>query len=305
MRKPSQSLQKTGVIKNKKTKKRKQYRPSSFLDCQSLTHVVGFPPQNELISTPVASDFVKEIFLDRFVKEVVKPFQPNKNKKRDYREGSKTTTPNNGSNTGSYHVMIGGKLVKKRKTSKDNQSETAFRTEHSRAGNEIDASLLRKRRFWKENIVVGSNQCLRVLETAIANRHNKEHTTTNQNSGGISNCKKNDTVARPQPSLIVLAKDIYPPTMCSAIPALARNLGIPLLLLPGKASLELGKVMNAKRTSVLIFLPGGNDSNDSGAKITDCDGNAEKESREAQTAIASFVSFIKDQMSARSGNDAA
>ena len=298
MQKPSQSLQKIGVIKNKKTKKRKQYRPSSFLDCQSLTHVVGFPPQNELISTPAASDFVKEIFLDRFVQEVVKPFQPDKNKKRDDREGSKTTTQNTGSYAGSYHVMVGGKLVKKRKTSKDNESDAAFRTENSRENNEIDVSLLRKRRFWKENIVIGSNQCLRVLETAIANYQNMEHTTTNQNSGAISNCRKNDTVARPQPSLIVLAKDIYPPTMCSAIPVLARNLGIPLLLLPGKASLELGKAMNAKRTSVLIFLPGGDDNNDSGAKITNGDGSAEKESREAQTAIGSFVSFIKDQMSA-------
>ncbi|VEU36605.1 unnamed protein product [Pseudo-nitzschia multistriata] len=289
--KPSQPAPKGGVKGIRKGKKRKQYRPSSFLDCQSLTHVVGFPPQNELITTSVASEFVKEMFFDRFVKEVVKPFQPRKNKESGDGERYNSATPKNDGNTGYYHVMVGGKLVKKRNTPQGNETNDP-KESTTQNRNEIDDALARKRQFWKENIVVGSNQCLRVLETA------------SKGLAATPNKKDGDTGAQAKPSLIVLAKDIYPPTICTAIPVLARNLGIPLLLLPGKASLELGKAMNVKRTSVLIFLSGDdiNGENDADKKSTGGGGVEDKERRETATAIASFVSFIKEQMSV-SGRD--
>jgi len=306
MPRSSQSSHQSTV--KKKPRKRKQYRPNSFLDCQSLTHTVGFPPQHELISTPPASDFVKDLFLDRFVKEIVKPFQPEKSNKRG---GARATTKNDG-NAGYFHVMVGGKLVKKRRISASNQTSTASRTEDRPVTDTINDSLARKRKIWKENIAIGSNQCLRLLEDSISYHHWCKESSTDEKSTAIPNIEKDDSVvAKAQPSLIVLAKDIYPPTLCSAIPAMAQKLEVPLLLLPGKASLELGRAMNAKRTSVLIFLSrddgnnNNNNNNDSGAQTMEGDGDSEKEVRESRASIASFVSFIKEQMSAGSGNDRA
>lgn len=305
MRTPSQSSHQTNVKKKSRTKKRKQYLPSSFLDCQSLTHVVGFPPQHELITTLAVSDFAKDLFLERFVKEIVKPFQPDRNKKSEGAQEHDTTIANSDSGGGYYHVMVGGKLVKKRRISTSNQTSTAPQTEQSRVGDTIaiNDSQARKRKIWKEHVIVGSNQCLRFLEASIAN-HGCNENPASEDSHAKSNEGKKGSLSPPQPSLIVLAKDVYPPTICSSVPAMARKLKLPLLLLPGKASLELGKAMNAKRVSVMILLSRdeSNSSDDSDAKImVDC-GSDRKETREARTSIESFVSFIKDQMCASGGN---
>ena len=84
----------------------------------------------------------------------------------------------------------------------------------------------------------------------------------------------------------LLNKDLKP------FSALAKKLQIPLLLLPGKASLELGQALNAKRTSVLLFCAPPITSSD-GASIEG--GNCEQR-RNTRNAISSFVSFIKDQV---------
>eukprot|EP00534_Pseudo-nitzschia_fraudulenta_P003267 CAMPEP_0201117246 /NCGR_PEP_ID=MMETSP0850-20130426/1257_1 /ASSEMBLY_ACC=CAM_ASM_000622 /TAXON_ID=183588 /ORGANISM="Pseudo-nitzschia fraudulenta, Strain WWA7" /LENGTH=309 /DNA_ID=CAMNT_0047381497 /DNA_START=232 /DNA_END=1161 /DNA_ORIENTATION=- len=287
----------------KKNKKRKQYRPSTFLDCQSLTHVVGFPPQNELVATPVASEFVKEIFFDRFVKEIVKPFQPDKTKKNNASiEPAATPTPTTNADNGYCHVMIGGKLVKKRRIAKDKQpfdtrsatksttTTTSPANSHQRCIDEtIDSPLARKKRIWKENIVIGTNQCLSVLEAAVTN-----------GSSGSDNDSDNG-VSPPMPSLVVLVKDVYPPTLCCAIPVMAKHLRIPVLLIPGKASLELGRALNAKRTSVLVFrCPGGKNNRDTnpnrGVSDNEMRSDKDNEMRDARNAISSFVSFVRDQI---------
>jgi len=291
---------------NRKQKKRKQFSPRSFLDCQSLTHVVGFPPQNELITTPVASDFVKELFLERFVKEIVKPFQPDKSKKTD-EDGKRSTARTTESNTGYYHVMVGGKLVKKRRISQDGiQSNKSTMQSSSEQNQSVDEKLAQKRRIWRESIVIGTNQCLRLLEN-LNTEHCSENDTKskapNKSATTMTKTISDASLPSQKPSLVVLAKDIYPPTMCCAVPVLAKRLGIPLLLLPGKASLELGRALNAKRTSILILCCGNNDalsnSIDSSCK-TNAAGEKEpsqhKEISEYRTAIASFLSFIKEQI---------
>jgi len=269
----------------KKSRKRKPYVPRSFLECQSLTHVVGFPPQNELVTTPVVSDFVKELFLERFVKEIVKPYQPNKNKSsKDPDDGITPVTNDN-----YYHVMVGGKLVKKKRVSKDKPSDKST----SKSSEEVDSRLAKTRRIWKQNIVIGTNQCMRILETLHANDSCND---TAKDAAPTKNNDDDDAVQKPpkKPSLIVLAKDIYPPTMCSAFPALAKSLGIPLLLLPGKASLELGRALNSKRTSILIFRCG--DKHDAAVAGTALPtSNGDQEMTKARTEMASFVSFIKEQ----------
>jgi ribosomal protein L7Ae-like RNA K-turn-binding protein len=275
----------------KRSKKRKLFIPRSFLECQSLTHVVGFPPQNELVTTHVASDLVKELFLDRFVKEIVGPFQPEtraKNSREGKNDGETRSTSESGA--GHYHVMVGGKLVKKRRISNNDNNQPNRTTpttpcdHNSQPTDEIDDRLARKRRIWKENVVIGSNQCLRILEDLNAT----PSTTTTMDS---SNTTGHPLVRKP--SLIVMAKDMYPPTLCCAVPALAKRLDISLLLLPGKASLELGRALNAKRCSILMFRRGEDDA-DAGA---DADGDGDRTDRSnARTAIASFVSYIREQI---------
>merc|ERR1711957_70451 len=108
----------------------------------------------------------------------------------------------------------------------------------------------------------------------------------------------------------------HPPTMCCAVPVLARKLGIPVLLLPGKASFDLGKALNVKRTSILEFLFNNNNNNSTNNynddstyigddkdddKTNDDNGNDDdindnNEMRDARIAN-SFVSFITDQIS--------
>ena len=93
---------------------------------------------------------------------------------------------------------------------------------------------------------------------------------------------------RERPSLIVLARDIYPPTMLSHVPVLAQKLNVKLLILPGQASTELGQAFGTKKTSILVFLPPADkDHNDDGD---------DDDSREQNAAITSFVNFMIQQI---------
>lgn len=56
------------------------------------------------------------------------------------------------------------------------------------------------------------------------------------------------------PLLILLARDIRPPHMLAHIPALAKQLSIPLLLLSGNTSKELGAILGMKLCSIVLFL---------------------------------------------------
>ena len=307
----------------KKTKKRKRYVPKSFLECQSLTHVVGFPPQNELVMTPTASEFAKELFLDRFVKEIVRPFQPGRTPNRRHHDGddaagSRQIAATTESNAGYYHVMVGGKLVKKRRISGDNPPSRLSSNDSppidAIGNNNNNNETSRKRRIWNENIVIGSNQCLRLLETVFADhcgdnagvtpkisRPSTTTTTTTTTTGDASSSGKR---VFSKPSLIVLAKDVYPPTMLCAVPVLAKRLEIPLLLLPGKASLDLGRALNAKRTSVLVFRCGEDDKlpyTTAGATTTTTHGEDGRDGEHAdflgaRASMASFVSFVLEQV---------
>ena len=86
---------------------------------------------------------------------------------------------------------------------------------------------------------MGTNQCTRILEKL-------DLMDVNNNSNPNHPCR---------PLLIILARDIYPPSMLAHVPVLAQRYNIPLLLLPGRSSIELGHVMNVRKTSILLFLP--------------------------------------------------
>ena len=208
-------------------KKRKRKLATSFLDCPSLVQVLGFPSseflsgqqEQDYVATPVASDVTKGIFLDRLVKEIVKPF------------GSKKTSG------GDTLVLVNGKLEKRR--------------ENNTARKEGDS---KRHPVWSQRIRMGTNQCLRELEASTV-----------------------DTESPKNISLLVLARDIYPPTMLAHAPVLAKKLDLPLLMLPGKGSSELGRALGVKKTSILLFL-------------------SSTETDPSNVAVNSFVDFVVSQI---------
>jgi ribosomal protein L7Ae-like RNA K-turn-binding protein len=180
-------------------KKKKRKLPSSFLECQSVLQVVDFPSnsstnEHQMVSSDALNEGTKEILLERLVKEIVKPFAPDR------------------SNHKNSFVMRNGKLEK------SNQNQAADTLNPAKS-------------VWKQRIAMGTNQCLRILERA------------NNSSKSV------------RPKLCVCARDIYPPTMLAHVPVMTTKLKIPLLILGGKASLELGKALGVRKASILLFLP--------------------------------------------------
>jgi ribosomal protein L7Ae-like RNA K-turn-binding protein len=180
-------------------KKKKRKLPTSFLECQSVLQVVDFPSgastkEHQMVSSNALNDVTKEIFLERLVKEIVKPFALDR------------------SNNKNSFVMRNGKLEK---------------IEQKQAADTLNPA----KSVWKQRIAMGTNQCLRILERA------------------------NNSSKLVRPILCVCARDIYPPTMLAHVPVMTTKLKIPLLILGGKASLELGKALGVRKASILLFLP--------------------------------------------------
>jgi ribosomal protein L7Ae-like RNA K-turn-binding protein len=221
-----------------KSSKKKRKKPSnSFLENESLISVAGLPSgmkPGEAVTTPVVTDLVKEIFLERFTKEIVQRFS------------FLLHTPRKDS--GGF-IVVGGKLQKRRRQDK-NEPTAAKRVEPKNETNSSSLSPdeISNRQFVRKRFVIGTNQCSRILQQAQAGN-------------------------REVPSLMVVARDIYPPTMLAHAPVLARALNIPLLMLPGKASFELGKALGTKKTSIMLFLP----SSETGG---------------SHSAMSSFIDFV-------------
>ena len=133
------------------------------------------------------------------------------------------------------------------------------------------SSTCSKVRQWPKTVVIGANQCTRVLQKALA--------------GNIN--------GKAKPKLIVLARDIYPPTILSHVLVMAHQLfpsdgktSLPVLLLPGKASQELGKVWGPKHISVVDFLS--EDPNDQELK--------EEDNCQTQQIVSSFLKFVTQSL---------
>ena len=89
-------------------------------------------------------------------------------------------------------------------------------------------------------LVVGTNKCTRTLELSM----NKL----------AESCGDDKASQFPlKPLLIMLARDLRPPTILAHVPFFAKQLGIPIVLLPGKASSDLGKLLKRKRAAVILF----------------------------------------------------
>lgn len=120
----------------------------------------------------------------------------------------------------------------------------------------------------RSRLKIGTNECTRALEAAV---------------GGVGSA----------PSLIILAKGVHPPNILAHIPYLAKAVGTPIMMLPGRASYEMGKTLGAKKVAILLFLPRVVVLNDSEAAVEEtlC---VKQEAEHAR--IDSFVDFIKSKI---------
>lgn len=140
----------------------------------------------------------------------------------------------------------------------------------------------------KKCVVLGTNQCTRRLEMILA--------------AATGDAKEIPSL----PYLIVLARDVYPPTILSHVPVMVQQLqlqidakrnstsspqtnhsgSLPVLLLPGQASQELGSLLGTKRVSVMIFM---SSSSISGGCEDSGDANT---NQDVNDKVTSFVQFV-------------
>jgi RNase P subunit Pop3 len=128
-----------------------------------------------------------------------------------------------------------------------------------------------KIRLLRSRMLFGVNQCTRALETIMASKKPEVPSLV---------------VSSPSPgALILLGRDLHPPTILSHIPLLAKETNTPILLLPGKASAELGAVLGIKKVGILLFLPRADD-----------DDKISVEDARLHSQIDSFIEFTVSKL---------
>ena len=122
---------------------------------------------------------------------------------------------------------------------------------------------------------VGINQCTRILEQSLQQQ-------------------KGESKSSPKPSLIILARDVRPATVLAHISLYANLLSVPTLILPGMASLELGKALGIRSVASLVFLSSTNcDEYDA---IVKGDDDREREWKNAHNDVDSFVNYVMSKI---------
>lgn len=108
---------------------------------------------------------------------------------------------------------------------------------------------------------------------------------------GINQCTRaleNDDKIRCPISLIILARDVRPATIFEHISLYAHIRSIPILIFPGRTSLEIGEAVGIRRAAAICFLPKDDKSfvpfEDDKAKMA--------EWKESNIDVDAFVSYV-------------
>ena len=113
----------------------------------------------------------------------------------------------------------------------------------------------------RSRFVCGINQCTRALENDDDLHH---------------------------PSLIILARDVRPATIFEHISLYAHIKCVPILILPGRASLELGEAVGIMRVAAICFLPRKDDSS-----LTFRDTKTKMDEwKESNIDVDAFISYV-------------
>ena len=106
-----------------------------------------------------------------------------------------------------------------------------------------------------------------------------------------------------KPSLVLLSRDVRPPTIMAHIPILCRQMGIPAVVLPGRASVELGKAVGGRSVAVAVFLPRSTDDEEEEKKTatSNGDGPSASQMQECHRRIDSYIKFALSKIPSSGG----
>lgn len=247
------------------------------------------------ILTPVTSTEMKHILFERLEKEIISKFGG-----RICRRG----TNNSGSNANDRD----GKKLSKKSRRRVQKGEAKIicpqpvakidaKQEKILDNNEIESHFANNKKsplgipelIIRRRFIVGINQCTKILENAV-HQHQKQQPLLVK---GMVNPKVKRS---PIPSLILISRDVRPATILAHIPIYAELLNIPTVILPGKASSELGKVAGIRSVAVAMFLPSFELENLPDEIQTGLRGVRVKEWKECQDDVDSFVKFVKSKI---------
>ena len=155
-----------------------------------------------------------------------------------------------------FHFCLSVPRARRPKVMRDGKMVPVERKRQKTDESDTSESLLKSR------MKIGTNECTRALEAAVA---------------GVGSA----------PSLILLAKGVHPPNILAHIPYLAKKVGTPIMMLPGRASWEMGKKLGAKKVAILLFLP---------RPKTNTEAVDAKTRSTEHARIDSFVDFIKSKI---------
>ena len=268
-------------------KNKKKRRSASRQIINESIDCIASPLGSDPIRTTLLSSDDRDILIDRLRKEVVEKF--------GFTLSRKVERNNNETKGGASFTMGGGGI--QIKSSGDKDDETDETREEKVTGKKRRK---KKRRrpdkpppattladiVVKARFVVGVNQCTRALEAAAGRK-------------------------APLPSLVLLSRDVRPPTILAHVPVLCRQLGVPSVVLPGRSSAELGRAVGGKSVAVALFLPSRTEDitgipDDDEAKKEGDDGRPSSISKgqvqECHRCIDSYVKFTLSKIPSASGS---
>ncbi|KAI2500487.1 hypothetical protein MHU86_13978 [Fragilaria crotonensis] len=277
------------AIGDRPTKRQRRDNPATPLDHVSLDCVAT--PHGPILTPILVSTIDKEIILTRIENEIVLPFQLKLSLPRKPRTRTASSP---------------------RKDCKQQQQQA-----EEREDDDGQITLQRiipphkslARRILDSRCHIGINSCTRMIELSLQTRRTTMTTTTTTTTTTSRKSMQmlGDNTCRI--SLIIACRDIHPPTTHAHVPFLlsqlqegeeqdeerkgTTDLDTPvLMLLPGKASLELGRALGIKKCSILCFTSRNMELEGLREGLVDCSEEVDK----YHAKIDSFVEFCKSKM---------
>jgi hypothetical protein len=200
----------------------KSQRQLRFTENESLSLVSSV---YGMIHTKYPSSVDRDVVLNRFQKEIVERFQLGANRPNRRVRTKKQTFRGPQANT-----LVGNDI-----SGVDCSGNTQGAQPWNSRIPELAAIALSR-------ISLGTNQCTCILERAMMQ-------LKSESSSFSPHCSWR------RPQLIILARDVRPPHLLAHIPVLAQQLSIPLLLLSGNTSKDMGSALGIKLCAIVMFLP--------------------------------------------------
>lgn len=213
-----------------------------------------------IIAAPVISVEMKQVLMERLESEII-------------------------SKLVSSGSISGNRNRKKRR--RESPSENTKPKKDRVDGEKVDARFGAAESVVRSRFVVGINQCVRILECALK----KEQSTRRQTRPGAT--------STPTPSLVVLSRDVRPATILARLSLYANLLHIPTLVLPGKASTELGKAVGIRSVACAVFLSsssyrdGGEGEGGASSPVVTSGEDAQRHEREWKETQQDVDAFVK------------